>query len=69
MALRGDIPPELRASDRGGMDYLVYNDFAVHLIEGKPMPITVEDAAAWMAVTPLSAESLRTKSTVDFPRF
>ena len=53
----------------GGMDYLVYNDFAEHLIKGEPMPITVEDAAAWMAVTPLSAESLRTRSTVEFPRF
>ena len=53
----------------GGMDYLVYNDFAECLLQGKPMPITVEDAAAWMAVTPLSEQSLKTKSTVEFPRF
>ena len=53
----------------GGMDYLVYNDFAEHLINGEPMPITVEDAAAWMAVTPLSEQSLKTHSTVEFPRF
>ena len=53
----------------GGMDYLVYHDFAQCLIDGRPMPITVEDAAAWMAVTPLSEQSLKTGKTVDFPRF
>ena len=53
----------------GGMDFLVYNDFAECLLNGKPMPITVEDAAAWMAVTPLSAQSLKEHRTVEFPRF
>ena len=53
----------------GGMDYLVYHDFAQCLIDGRPMPISVEDAAAWMAVTPLSEQSLKTGSTVEFPNF
>ncbi len=53
----------------GGMDYLVYNEFAECLIEGRPFPITVEDAAAWMAVTPLSAQSIKEDRTVEFPDF
>lgn len=53
----------------GGMDYLVFHEFADCLLDGRPMPITVEDAASWMAVTPLSERSIKTRSTVEFPRF
>ena len=53
----------------GGMDYLVYNEFTECVLENRPMPITVEDAACWMAVTPLSAISLKEKHTVQFPTF
>ena len=53
----------------GGMDYLVYNEFAECLLEGKPFPITVLDAACWMAVTPLSEISIREGATVRFPDF
>lgn len=53
----------------GGMDYLVYNEFAVCLLEGRPFPITVEDAACWMAVTPLSEISIKEGKTVQFPEF
>ena len=53
----------------GGMDYLVYNEFAECLFAGKPFPITIYDAAAWMAVTPLSAISIKEHRTVEFPDF
>lgn len=53
----------------GGMDYLVYNEFAECLLEGRPFPITVEDAACWMAVTPLSEISIKEGRTVQFPVF
>lgn len=53
----------------GGMDGLVYGEFVNCLLEGRPMPITVEDAAAWMAVTPLSEISIREQRKVEFPRF
>ena len=53
----------------GGMDYLVYNEFAKCLLEGKDFPITVRDAACWMAVTPLSQISIREKRTLEFPAF
>ncbi len=53
----------------GGMDYLVYNEFAECLLNGKPFPITIYDAAAWMAVTPLSALSIKERRTVEFPDF
>ena len=54
----------------GGMDGLVYGKFFECLLESKPMPIDVYDAAAWMAVTPLSEESIKKGSvSVDFPDF
>ncbi|MBO4869899.1 MAG: Gfo/Idh/MocA family oxidoreductase [Clostridia bacterium] len=53
----------------GGMDYLVYNDFAECVLEGKELPISIEDAACWMAVTPLSEISIRQKKTLAFPDF
>lgn len=42
----------------GGMDGLVYGAFVDCLQRGLPMPIDVYDAAAWMAVTALSEESV-----------
>lgn len=42
----------------GGMDGLVYGAFVECLQKGLPMPIDVYDAAAWMAVTPLSEASV-----------
>lgn len=53
----------------GGMDYLVYNEFAECILNGTEFPITVVDAACWMAVTPLSAISIKERRTVDFPDF
>ena len=43
----------------GGMDYLEFRVFFDCLINNKPMPINVYDAAAWMVITPLSEASIR----------
>ena len=54
----------------GGMDYLVYNAFAECVINDTESPIDVYDAAAWIAVTPLSAKSISLGSApVEIPDF
>ena len=52
-----------------GIDWLVLNAFFDCINENKPMPIDVYDMAAWMAITPLSEESIATGNTVFFPDF
>ena len=42
----------------GGMDGLVYDAFFEAVRKGEPCPIDVYDAAAWMAITPLSEMSI-----------
>lgn len=54
----------------GGMDFLVLDAFFEALDKGLPMPIDVYDAAAWMAISALSAESIEKGSvSVPFPDF
>ncbi|MBR6646099.1 MAG: gfo/Idh/MocA family oxidoreductase, partial [Clostridia bacterium] len=53
----------------GGMDWLTLNAFFDALKENKPMPIDVYDMATWMAVTPLSEQSISKNCIVDFPDF
>lgn len=54
----------------GGMDGLVYGAFIDCLQRGLPMPIDVYDAAAWMAVTALSEESISLNGqSVSMPDF
>jgi hypothetical protein len=54
----------------GGMDYLVYNEFFNYVINGGKSPIDVYDAAAWMCITPLSAQSIKEGSRpVEIPDF
>ena len=53
----------------GGMDYLEFADFFACLREGKPMPITVYDAAITMALTPLSEMSVALGAPVAIPDF
>ena len=43
----------------GGMDYLMLREFFRAVQAGRPMPIDVYDAAAWMAITPLSEQSIK----------
>lgn len=54
-----NITPEQVSLGHGGMDYLMIQKFVEALIENKPMPIDVYDAAAWYAITPLSALSIK----------
>lgn len=53
----------------GGMDMLMLREFFRAVLEEKPMPIDVYDAAAWMVVTPLSEVSIRTGAGVPIPDF
>lgn len=53
------ITKEQIDAGHGGMDYFELLDFANRLIAGKPMPIDVYDAAAWMVITPLSEASIK----------
>ena len=46
----------------GGMDWLVYSEFFDCILEGRPFPIDVYDAAAGMVITPLSEQSIATGS-------
>ena len=42
----------------GGMDYIEIKAFFKAALNGEEMPIDVYDAAAWMAITPLSEQSI-----------
>ena len=42
----------------GGMDYIMFRSFIDALKEGQEMPIDVYDAAAWMSITYLTAQSI-----------
>ncbi len=54
----------------GGMDYLVLRAFVESIQQKQPFPIDVYDAAAWMAVTALSEQSIATGSApVPVPDF
>ena len=53
-----DMTDEGRALGHGGMDGIEYRVFVDCLKEGKPMPIDVYDAAAWMCISCLSETSI-----------
>lgn len=54
----------------GGMDWLVLRAFVESILAGTQCPTDVYDAAAWMAVTVLSEESIALGSApVSFPDF
>ena len=64
---RGD---GVKEQGHGGMDFLVIDAFFEALDKGLPMPIDVYDAATWMAITVLSAQSIAQGSVpVAFPDF
>lgn len=60
---------KIKESGHGGMDYLEFEAFFDCLEKGKEMPIDVYDMAAWMAITPLSAQSIQTGKSVEVPDF
>ena len=49
---------EQRALGHGGMDYFLLKAFFDAVKNGEEMPIDVYDAATWMAITPLSEQSV-----------
>ncbi len=53
------ITEEEKNAGHGGMDYLCYKDFFMHVISGEPMPIDVYDAATIMCISPLSEISIK----------
>ncbi len=53
-----NMTEEDMARGHGGMDGIEFMVFVNALLENKPMPIDVYDAAAWMAVTALSEDSI-----------
>ena len=53
-----NMTEEQKASGHGGMDYFEFRSFIETLKAGKEMPVDVYDAAAWMAITALSEESV-----------
>lgn len=65
-----DVDPEILTKGHGGMDWFVFEAFVDALREGKPMPIDVYDATAWMCVTYLSELSIKNGGApVDVPDF
>lgn len=69
-AIWRDVDPEVLEKGHGGMDWFVFMAFVDALREGKPMPIDVYDATAWMCITYLSELSIKNGGTpVDVPDF
>lgn len=54
----------------GGMDFFLLNDFVESAKANKPAPFDAYDAATWMAITPLSEQSIAAGSQpMAFPDF
>jgi len=53
-----NITEEEKNLGHGGMDYLEFKAFFKAILNGEEMPIDVYDMAAWMAITPLSEQSV-----------
>lgn len=65
-----DITDEQLKLGHGGMDYIEFRKFIDTLLSGEEMPIDVYDAAAWMAVSALSEQSIALGGApVAFPDF
>ncbi len=65
-----DITDEQLKLGHGGMDFIEFEKFVSALLDGKEMPIDVYDAAAWMAVSALSEQSIALGGApVAFPDF
>jgi len=64
-----NVTKEQLEQGHGGMDYFSFKCFFECLRDGKPMPVDVYDAASWMAITPLSEESIKNGCFVEIPDF
>jgi hypothetical protein len=47
-----------RRGGHGGMDWIEFEDFFAAVRDGAKVPLNVYDAASWMAITPLSEQSI-----------
>ena len=64
------VTPEILDAGHGGMDYFILRDFVDCAKSGAQMPVDVYDAAAWMAVSRLSEQSIALGGApVTFPDF
>ena len=64
-----NITEEETKNGHGGMDAYEFDVFFHCLENDIPSPIDVYDAASWMAITPLSEESIKTGKAVEVPDF
>ena len=65
-----DVERENGATERLSADYFVIAHFMDVIRKNQPAPIDAYDSAAWSAIIPLSAQSLREGNTVqDIPDF
>ena len=65
-----DMDKQKTHCGHGGMDYLMLRELFRAVQEGRPMPIDIYDAAAWMVITPLSEQSIaRQGAAVEIPDF
>ena len=53
-----NITEEEKKLGHGGMDYFTFKAFFKAILNGEEMPIDVYDMATWMAITPLSEQSI-----------
>lgn len=58
-----DITSDQEKLGHGGMDYFEFKAFFQAILNGEEMPIDVYDMASWMAITPLSEQSIATGGT------
>ena len=61
-----DMDPSVLESGHGGIDTLEFQVFVDCVLNNKEMPIDVYDAAAWMAVTALSEQSIAAGGAPQF---
>jgi len=53
---------DAEGAGHGGMDWFLVNDFVLSARNNTPPPIDVYDAATWLAITPLSEQSVASGS-------
>ncbi len=53
-----NMTEEEKKLGHGGMDYLEFKAFFKAVLNNEPMPIDVYDMATWMAITPLTEQSI-----------
>ena len=69
-AIWKEIDQKILETGHGGFDYLMFYSFIEALRKGEEMPIDVYDAAAWMAITYLSEQSIaQGGAAVEIPDF